>query len=156
MFTSHGYGRAVSGPDAILEATRSALADMEDQLRKIKAAAAAAAAADDKTGQRVAIPGECFAVRINSGLFGVEWAKTKAILEAGGLDIRVVSRAADGNDDDAEKDDDKMNEKQKTEDGEDSGQKEKRGTEKRKRSGRDSRGVRKANKGTMDGWLKQR
>ena len=33
--------------------------------------------------------GKCYAVRINSGRFGVEWQKTKALLEAGDLDITV-------------------------------------------------------------------
>ena len=33
--------------------------------------------------------GKCYAVRINSGKFGVEWQKTKAVLEAGDLDITV-------------------------------------------------------------------
>lgn len=34
--------------------------------------------------------GSCYAVRINSGKFGVEWQKTKAVLEAGELDITVL------------------------------------------------------------------
>lgn len=34
--------------------------------------------------------GSCYAVRINSGRFGVEWQKTKAVLEAGDLDVTVV------------------------------------------------------------------
>lgn len=33
--------------------------------------------------------GNCYAVRINSGRFGVEWQKTKAVLEAGELDITI-------------------------------------------------------------------
>ena len=34
--------------------------------------------------------GSCYAVRINSGRFGVEWQKTRAVMEAGDLDITVV------------------------------------------------------------------
>ena len=33
--------------------------------------------------------GNCYAVRINSGKFGVAWQRTKAVLEAGDLDITV-------------------------------------------------------------------
>ena len=35
--------------------------------------------------------GECRAVRINEGNFGVPWAHTKQLLEASPLDITVVS-----------------------------------------------------------------
>lgn len=34
--------------------------------------------------------GSCYAVRINSGKFGVEWRRTKAVLEAGELDITIL------------------------------------------------------------------
>ena len=34
--------------------------------------------------------GKCYAVRINSGKFGVAWQRTKAVLEAGDLDITVL------------------------------------------------------------------
>ena len=39
------------------------------------------------SGQEV---GNCYAVRINSGKFGVEWQRTMAVLEAGDLDITVL------------------------------------------------------------------
>ena len=39
--------------------------------------------------------GNCCAVRINSGRFGVEWQKTKAVLEAGDLDITVFRPEAE-------------------------------------------------------------
>ncbi len=39
--------------------------------------------------------GNCYAVRINSGRFGVEWQKTKAVLEAGDLDITVFRPEAE-------------------------------------------------------------
>ena len=34
--------------------------------------------------------GNSYAVRINSGKFGVQWQRTKAVLEAGDLDITVL------------------------------------------------------------------
>ena len=40
--------------------------------------------------------GRCYAVRINSGRFGVEWQKTKAVLEAGDLDVTVVRPEGEG------------------------------------------------------------
>lgn len=36
------------------------------------------------------VPGECYAVRINSGRFGVEWEDTKRVLEGGGVDMVVL------------------------------------------------------------------
>lgn len=36
------------------------------------------------------IPGECYAVRINSGKFGVPWEDTKRVLEGGGVDMVVL------------------------------------------------------------------
>ena len=35
-------------------------------------------------------PGELWAVRINSGKFGVKWERTKRVLEQCGLDMKVV------------------------------------------------------------------
>ena len=43
--------------------------------------------------------GGCYAVRINSGRFGVEWRRTRAVLEDGGLDITVV-RSGEGEEED--------------------------------------------------------
>ena len=37
--------------------------------------------------------GECWAVRINSGKFGVEWDRTKPVLENGAVDMRVIQVA---------------------------------------------------------------
>lgn len=36
------------------------------------------------------VPKRCYAVPINSGKFGVPWRRTKAVLEAGGVDIVVM------------------------------------------------------------------
>ena len=40
--------------------------------------------------EEVGIPGECYAVRINSGKFGVPWEDTKRVLEGGGVDMVVM------------------------------------------------------------------
>lgn len=34
--------------------------------------------------------GECWAVRINSGKFGVDWDRTKVVLENGAVDMRII------------------------------------------------------------------
>lgn len=63
----------------ILKDTRKAMGDLERQVGEAK-------------GKGEAV-GECWAVRINSGKFGVKWEKTKAVLEEGGVDIIVVRPA---------------------------------------------------------------
>ena len=46
---------------------------------------------DGKKGkEEVELPGECYAVRINSGKFGVPWEDTKRVLEGGGVDMVVL------------------------------------------------------------------
>ena len=76
LFTSLGYGRGVSKEAVILENTRGAVRDLGEQVQGCRG-----------RGETV---GECRAVRINSGKFGVRWEKTKGVLEEGGVDIRVV------------------------------------------------------------------
>lgn len=76
LFTSLEYGKRVSPPEEILENTGNALRDLARQVAEMRGL-------DEEMGK-------CHAVRINSGRFGVEWQKTKAVLEAGDLDITVV------------------------------------------------------------------
>lgn len=80
LFTSLDYGKKVSPAKEILENTQKALADLANQIAEIRGS-------DEDGGQEL---GSCYAVRINSGRFGVEWQKTKAVLEAGELDITIV------------------------------------------------------------------
>ena len=76
LFTSLDYGKRVDPPDAILINTTFALRDLESQITVLKG---------EKGWQ-----GEVWAVRINSGKFGVPWEKSREVLERGGLDIAVV------------------------------------------------------------------
>jgi ADP-ribose 1''-phosphate phosphatase len=71
LFTSVRFGKGKDSPSKILEATGPA---MEDLLRQVKVWNSQA---DD--GERV---GEVRICQINSGLFNVPWAKTKAVLES--------------------------------------------------------------------------
>ena len=76
LFTSLDYGKKVSPPEEILENSENALRDLVRQVVEMR-----------ELGEEI---GSCYAVRINSGRFGVEWQKTKAVMEAGDLDITVV------------------------------------------------------------------
>ncbi|KAG5300434.1 ADP-ribose 1''-phosphate phosphatase [Histoplasma ohiense] len=107
LFTSWHYGRwSRSPPDIILENTMSAMADLK---RQIAAAAAVAATAASSTtspaattttttttaltatrGCEEAQLGELWGCRLNAGLFGVPWERTKAVLEEAGLAVTIV------------------------------------------------------------------
>ncbi|KAL3480346.1 hypothetical protein BJX99DRAFT_27815 [Aspergillus californicus] len=79
LFTSRGYGRRVSSVKVILENTRLAVVDMKRQLGEL--------GAEDN---EIVITGlRC--CRFNSGLFGVDWRLTRAILVREGVDVTVVS-----------------------------------------------------------------
>ncbi|PYI07164.1 hypothetical protein BO78DRAFT_469442 [Aspergillus sclerotiicarbonarius CBS 121057] len=77
LFTSRGFGRKVSPEDIILKNTELAVADMQKQLGQLE-------------GGEVDVS-ELWSCQFNSGLFGVEWAHSKDILERSGLNITVVS-----------------------------------------------------------------
>lgn len=68
LFTSRGYGRARDGPEEILRATGPA---MRDLMRLV-------VEEEERTGRGV---GEVRMCRINSGLFGVPWERSKAVME---------------------------------------------------------------------------
>ena len=76
LFTSTNYGKNVSSPEIILRNTASALRDLEAQVSSLK--------------REKGWKGEIWAVRINSGRFGVVWSRTRAVLENGPFDITVV------------------------------------------------------------------
>ncbi|RAH60260.1 hypothetical protein BO85DRAFT_457130 [Aspergillus piperis CBS 112811] len=81
LFTSRGLGRMVSPEDIVLENTELAIADMKKQLDHI----------EDQEGRLL----DLWSCRFNSGLFGVEWARSREILEKSGLDVTVVTPADD-------------------------------------------------------------
>ncbi|KAF7172534.1 hypothetical protein CNMCM5623_004726 [Aspergillus felis] len=80
LFTSRGFGRAVSPPDAIIKNTELAVADMKRQLAELQA---------DHSSQEVSV-GELWSCRFNSGLFGVAWERSRRVLEDAGLEVTVV------------------------------------------------------------------
>ncbi|GKZ26122.1 ADP-ribose 1''-phosphate phosphatase [Aspergillus brasiliensis] len=79
LFTSRGLGRMVSPANIVLENTELAITDMKKQIYQL----------EDEKGIFL----DLRSCRFNSGLFGVEWARSRAILEKSGLDITVVRPA---------------------------------------------------------------
>ena len=109
LFTSVGLGRNVSKPEVILENTRRAVKDLGTQVEMLreKQLGNKKNYQDHKGGTGAETPGDCWAVRINSGLFSVPWAQTKKVLEEGGVDIVVVRpEVEDDNDNDNDNDND--------------------------------------------------
>lgn len=76
LFTSLGYGRSVSSADVILESTMKAMADLGKRIQFLRG-----------NGHEV---GELWAVRINSGKFGVNWERTKRVLEQCRMDVKIM------------------------------------------------------------------
>lgn len=61
------------------------------ELRSKPANARDSSADADAAGDTIFVaPGSFYAVRINSGKFGVPWARTKAVLQRGMFDLYVV------------------------------------------------------------------
>ncbi|KAL8644826.1 MAG: hypothetical protein Q9226_007574 [Calogaya cf. arnoldii] len=122
LFTSSGYGKNVDTPRAILDATERAVAGLRRQIREHREKRSqylqimsmhekwAQEDPNDAELQRhIAIPekeekevggemGECYSVRINSGLFGVPWAETKRVLRLAGVPMVVVRPASQKDD----------------------------------------------------------
>ncbi|KAI4201115.1 MAG: hypothetical protein LQ350_003429 [Teloschistes chrysophthalmus] len=119
LFTSNDYGKNVDPPESVLKATATALNDLDLQLRfrreesmkDIEKVDYAKMQTKNKTGSNllsdknlrfcermveVSAIGRCYAVRLNSGLFGVPWERTKDILRKGKVNMVVVSPPDEG------------------------------------------------------------
>ncbi|MCJ1469869.1 ADP-ribose 1''-phosphate phosphatase [Pseudocyphellaria aurata] len=100
LFTSVGYGRNVDPIERIVTNTERAVADLAKQIDEVRSKERDGTAAVDSPAvspRRAAkaideklIMGPCWSVRLNSGRFGVDWLRTKTVLECGTLDIHVV------------------------------------------------------------------
>lgn len=121
LFTSNDYGKKVDPPESVLKATVAALHDLDlriqyrrndmanenkhlrDAVRTWKAInetnddpfRTARVKFDEAQMERAAI-GECYAVKINSGLFGVPWEKTKDVLTKGNVNLVVIKSPEKG------------------------------------------------------------
>ena len=88
VFTSLGFGRTVSSAEVILDSTKRGIGDLHKKLSFLKA-----------SGKEI---GDVWAVRINSGKFGVQWDRTKRILEQCAVNLRVVRPPEEGEDEEKE------------------------------------------------------
>lgn len=85
--------------EKVLLNTEHAVADLGRQITEIRASTEdKSEGSKSKTGEAEKqmarmVLGDCWAVRINSGKFGVEWNRTKAVLEQGAVDMRVIEFA---------------------------------------------------------------
>ena len=75
LFTSDGYGKGKSKLLDVLSYTGTAIDDLAAQIEGVKA-----------SGRDI---GECWAPMLNTGKFGVEWEKTRDVLEKGPLKVIV-------------------------------------------------------------------
>ncbi|KAL9613008.1 MAG: hypothetical protein Q9167_002441 [Letrouitia subvulpina] len=87
LFTSSGYGKNTDPSDKILENTKSAMRDLKTQIEKHKG--------NKEKGEGEEEMGDVYSVRINSGLFGVDWGRTKEVLEEVGVPMVVMAREED-------------------------------------------------------------
>lgn len=76
LFTSRGFGKSVDNEADIVSNTERSLADLSAKLTESK-----------DQGQSI---GDCFSVKINSGLFRVDWELTKRVIDASDVRITVV------------------------------------------------------------------
>ncbi|KAL8634389.1 MAG: hypothetical protein Q9228_008016, partial [Teloschistes exilis] len=115
LFTSYDYGKNVNPPESILKATVAALYDLDLQIQyrrndmakenkylrdAVRTWKATNEISDDhfRTARvefheaqvERAVIGECYAVKINSGLFGIPWEKTKDVLIKGNVNMVVI------------------------------------------------------------------
>ncbi|KAL8785622.1 MAG: hypothetical protein Q9213_003276 [Squamulea squamosa] len=114
LFTSSGYGKNVDSPSAILRSTEDAVRDLRRQIegygeqrRSEIEGRNGEVDEDGKEGEEKEKEveyemGNCYSVRINSGLFGVPWEETKKVLEKGSVDM-VVLRPPDSQEEDGRK-----------------------------------------------------
>ncbi|KAL9129316.1 MAG: hypothetical protein Q9217_002187, partial [Psora testacea] len=86
LFTSEGYGQAVSSPETILENTKLALEDLAKQIDELRSGEKAV---KNDEGEVLEVGG-CWSVRINSGMFRVKWERTLKVLKEGRVDLTVV------------------------------------------------------------------
>lgn len=96
LMTSWHYSPKLrSSPEVILRNTARALEDMKrqlDELQPPKTEESESAFGDEDKGCKELDrgPSDFWACRFNSGLFGVPWPRTKALLEESGLKVTVI------------------------------------------------------------------
>lgn len=89
LFTSRQFGKNVSPPDTILANTELAIADMKEQLARL-AVSTTDEGEEDGGSSGMSAPGELWSCRFNSGLFRVEWSRSRRVMEEAWLEVTVV------------------------------------------------------------------
>lgn len=92
LFTSRQFGKNVSSPDTILANTELAIAEMKEQLAKL---AVRNTDEGEENGSGMSAPRELWSCRFNSGLFRVEWSRSRRVMEEAGLEVTVVRPVGD-------------------------------------------------------------
>lgn len=92
LFTSRQFGKNVSPPDTILANTELAIAEMKEQLARL---AVRNINEDEGNGSGMSAPRELWSCRFNSGLFRVEWSRSRRVMEEAGLEVTVVRPVGD-------------------------------------------------------------
>ena len=92
LFTSRQFGKNVSPPDTILANTELAIADMKEQLARL---AVRNTDEGEENGSGMSAPRELWSCRFNSGLFRVEWSRSRRVMEEAGLEVTVVRPVGD-------------------------------------------------------------
>ena len=87
LFTSRQFGKNVSPPDTILANTELAIAEMKEQLARL---AVRNTDEGEENGSGMSAPRELWSCRFNSGLFRVEWSRSRRVMEEAGLEVTVV------------------------------------------------------------------
>ena len=88
LFTSRQFGKNVSPADTVLANTELAIADMKGQLARLAETRVSTTGEGDSNG--MSAPGELWSCRFNSGLFRVEWSRSRRVMEEAGLEVTVV------------------------------------------------------------------
>ena len=92
LFTSRQFGKNVSPPDTILANTELAIAEMKEQLARL---AVRNTDEGEENGSGMSAPRELWSCRFNSGLFRVEWSRSRRVMEEAGLEVTVVRPVGD-------------------------------------------------------------
>ena len=92
LFTSRQFGKNVSSPDTILANTELAIAEMKEQLARL---AVRNTDEGEENGSGMSAPRELWSCRFNSGLFRVEWSRSRRVMEEAGLEVTVVRPVGD-------------------------------------------------------------
>lgn len=86
LFTSSGYGKGKSPELAVLRNTRLSVEELRSKVETVSRKKV-----DTDKDEKLEEMGGLYGCRFNAGLFGVEWERTKQVLENVGLIMTIVT-----------------------------------------------------------------